>query len=521
MKKNLSLALAGLLAVSAFCGCNDGSNVAFNKELAEKLGDTGGLELPISGKNETIEWSVTTDHSNANESFVVQKLREATGIDVQLRVVPAATMQEKINVWCASKDLPDILGNGLDISVANDLAMQGAFAAVEDYIDELPNFKATFVDNKENSWIFKSYEAVDGKLYGFYGWDWNKDVNTGATMYRKDIFDKHGLAMWNNPDEFYTVCKKLKELYPGSVPYTSKSKDGIFKSLSYSWGLVGQEPYYDETSGMWKYSDTDPIYKNMLDFIKKMYDEKLIDPEFLTITQAAWTSKMTQADKAFVTTDWLGRLEMFKEQAAGIPDYDLRFSHPIGPKQTLKTNSQLCWARYVKKSDKAETAFKLLDFALSPAGKGLISMGVEGENFVFDENGLASYPDFGDEQVTTSKLLERYGVNIEGMYLSFDRRSLSFQCTEKEQEAQDYAKDPNHMEPLDPVPAFTAEEQNVLNEIRPKLEKAALEFSTKYILSAETGENAWNAWLKKAQDLGADELIKIYNDAQKRYDFVQ
>ena len=86
-----------------------------------------------------------------------------------------------------------------------DLAMQGAFASVEDYMDKLPNFKKTFVDNKDNNWIFKSYAAPDGKLYGYYGWDYSRDINTNATMYRKDIFDKHGLKMWNNPEEFSRV----------------------------------------------------------------------------------------------------------------------------------------------------------------------------------------------------------------------------------------------------------------------------------------------------------------------------
>ena len=67
-----------------------------------------------------------------------------------------------------------------------------------DYLDIVPNFKRTFVDTPENSWVFKSHAATDGKLYGFFGWDWNRDVNVGAVMYRKDIFDKHGIEMWNS-----------------------------------------------------------------------------------------------------------------------------------------------------------------------------------------------------------------------------------------------------------------------------------------------------------------------------------
>ena len=302
-KKMIAGVLAGVLAVTCFAGCGGGEtqNTLYNEETASKIGDTGGLALPLSDKQESIEWSVVSDHEDFNNSYVATKLREITGVDVQFRIVPSATAGEKLNVWIASKDMPDILGQGMEIIQANDLAMQGAFAAVEDYMDQLPNFRANFVDNETNNWIFKSYAAGDGKLYGYYGYDWNRDVNTGATLYRKDIFDKHGIQMWTNLDECYDALKRLKELYPDSTPYTSKAKDELFKTLGYGWGIVPFEPYYDETEGVWKYSDTDPLFKNMLDYLKKLYDEKLLDPEFLTNTQAAWTSKMTQADKAFVT----------------------------------------------------------------------------------------------------------------------------------------------------------------------------------------------------------------------------
>ena len=324
--------------------------------------------------------------------------------------------------------------------------------------------------------------------------------------------------MWNNPEEFYNTLKKLKELYPNSTPYTTKSGDGIFKALSVSWGMEAYQPYYNEEKGEWFYTDVQPEYKEMLDFIKKCYDEGLIDPEFLTNTQATWTSKMTQADKAFVTTDWIGRMDMFKEQtAATVPEYDLRFANPIGPQQVMRQANQLCWARYVSNNEKAETAFKLLDFVASPAGKELITMGIEGETYKLDENGMAEYLEF-ETKPSSSDLGTKYGMFLEGMYLSFDRRSTYFNFTEREQEAQDFAKDPAHITPMDPILQFTVEEKDIINKYAADLETAGKEFATKYILGTDTGEAAWKAWLERADKLGAAETIKVYNAAQKRYD---
>ena len=54
-----------------------------------------------------------------------------------------------------------------------------------------------------------------------------------------------------------------------------------------------------------------------------------------------------------------------------------------------------------------------------------------------------------------------------------------------------------------------------------KLKTAAQEFFAKYVLGQESGDAAWNAWVEKANNLGAQDIVKIYNDAQKRYDSAQ
>ena len=521
MKKALALIMSLVMVVALISGCGEKKEqiVSDLYDPTIPVSDAGGLSLPLADGTEKITWSVTTvsDTEQPNDTYFAEKLRGMTGVNVDFIAYPSASAMEKLKVLAASKQLPDIVGQGFDTDMADDLCVQGAFAAVEDFLDEVPNFKRVFVDGPE-SWIFKSYAAPDGKLYGYYGWDYNRDINTNATMYRKDIFDKHGLKMWNNPEEFYQTMKKLKELYPNSTPYTIKSGDGIFKALSVSWGMEAYQPYYNEEKGEWFYTDIQPEYKEMLDFIKKCYDEGLIDPEFLTNTQSSWTTKMTQADKAFVTTDWIGRMEMFKTQTLEtVPEYDLRFANPMGPVQVMREANQLCWARYVSNNKKAKTAFRLLDFVASPAGKELVTMGIEGETYEIGENGMAKYLEF-DKIPSSSELGEKYGMFLEGVYLSFDRRSAYFNFTEREQEAQDFAKDPAHISPMDPVLQFTPEEKETINEYQTELETAGKEFATKYILGTESGDAVWNAWVEKAKSLGCDEITDIYNEAQKKLD---
>ena len=192
MKKKLCVLMAVILALSLLAGCSEKKTAStlYNPDVVVK--DAGGLKMPLTEDDTEIRWSVTSSVYTLNDSYVIKKMREMTGVNVQLDIYPAASAMEKIKVLIAAKQMPDIIGQGLDDSLAMDLAGQGALAAVSDYLDELPNFRRVFADNEKNNWIFKSYAAADGKLYGFYGWDYQKDVNHGM-LYRKDIFDKHGI----------------------------------------------------------------------------------------------------------------------------------------------------------------------------------------------------------------------------------------------------------------------------------------------------------------------------------------
>ena len=119
----------------------------------------------------------------------------------------------------------------------NDLGTQGAFASANDYLKVMPNFNRLFGEYSDYYWIFKSYSAADGKLYTMPHFDTQKSVNHGM-LYRKDIFDKHNIPMWNSPEEFKNALQRLKELYPSSDPFSSKNQETLFAQLSTSWGIA-------------------------------------------------------------------------------------------------------------------------------------------------------------------------------------------------------------------------------------------------------------------------------------------
>ncbi|AGA57410.1 ABC-type sugar transport system, periplasmic component [Thermobacillus composti KWC4] len=500
---------------------NSGSTNAASPEsegaadTTAQYGDTGGLKLPLVDEPVTITWMLVGDEP-VNDKLIAREIEKRTGIKVDFQVYSSATYQEKLRVTVASGKLPDIF-HGLTAAELKKLGQQGAVVAINEYIDMLPNFKKLYVE--ENPWVIASYGDENGNIYTWPIYDMQRDVNHGF-MYRKDIFDKHGIQPWTNTDEFYEALKKLKELYPDSYPYASKTKEAIFKDWAYGWGIgsASYPAYYDESDGTWKFAPTSEQHKDMLDLMKKMYNEGLLDPEFLTDTQDSWTAKMTTG-KSFVTWDWIGRMELFYNQVKDQnPDYDLRYANPIGPTGNIRTLPRIDdFSITVANNKNKEVALKLLDYLTSPSGGSLVTMGVEGETFHFDENGKPVYPELEGQAIDIKVLEQKYGLWLEGMYLRPDHRSVYYNYTEREQEAQDMMNAQGKFEPLDPVLNFTDEENAKIAELQVALEKAAAEFNANYILDKKAGEKDWEAWLQNAKKLGVDEFIEIFNTAQQRY----
>ncbi|MHA0858243.1 extracellular solute-binding protein [Paenibacillus sp. CMAA1364] len=527
---SLTLVLALMISVLAACGGSNNKNAGKNdtpanttppvtdKAPATDYGDTGGLTLPLVDKPTTVTWMIASENP-VNDKMIVKEIEKRTGITVDFQTHSKSTFQDKLRVTVASGKLPDIF-SGMTPPELKKMGQQKAVVAFNDYADQLPNFKRLYME--ENDWVLNSYGDEEGKLYTWPIYNLNRDVNHGF-MYRKDIFEKNNIPEWTDTEGFYQALKKLKEIYPDSYPYASKTKANIFKDWSYGWGL-NYPVYYDESTKEWKFTATQPENKDMLDFIKKLYSEGLIDPEFITDTSDSWTVKMT-TDKSFVTYDWIGRLDLFYNQISAVnPEYNLRYGNPIGPTGNIRTLPKIetGFGIAVANKDNKEAAMKLLDYLTSPSGAALMTLGVEGETFNFDADGKPVYPELKDVPLVDIAVLEeKYGMWLEAAYLAPDRRSVYYNFTEKEQEAQDMMVKNNKFEAADPVVNFTDEETSTIAEMLTTLTKAIEEFNTKYVLDKSYGDSQWEAWKISADKLGGSDLAKIFNDAQKRLDAAQ
>lgn len=536
MKKRIALLVTACFVATSFlsaCTSNNKSgdstanstvsqtSVAEQTVVEEKndYGDTGGLTLPLTDKPVTLTCMVASTFPDREKTFVMQELAKRTGVSLDMQEVPNSQFVEKLKVMVSSGKLTDIV-SWLNLNDTNKIGIEGALEPINQLLDELPNFRKIYTENPANSWVMKSYTAEDNNLYMWPTYKLQRNVNHGF-MYRKDIFDKYGIKEWTNTEEFYQALKKLKQEVPDSIPYVSKTMDFIFQDWSFGWGIGNdlQFPmYYDENQKTWKMAGAQPEWKDMLDFMKKLYNEGLMDPEFISSTPTAFTEKMS-SDKSFVTFDWIGRMEMFYQQVkAQNPDYNLRYANPVGPVGKIRKLPEVGGEGFcVPKGDKSLIALKLLDYWSSPSGARLMTMGMEGATFKKDASGNISYIDI-EEPVDINKLQEKYGAFLQGTYLTVDPESVYFKFTEKEKEAQDKMVNNGKISVPDPMLKFNAEEREVINEMLALVKKEVSEFSSKYVIDKNYGDSQWQEWLNKVEKMQVQKLVDAYNSAQKRYD---
>jgi len=490
---------------------------------AAAYGDVGGLKLPIVNEPVTITWLLSSEvQGNLSELPVIKELEKRTGVKVDIQYTAPASYLDKLKIVLASGKLPDIT-EGLTKGEYNTLGDQGAVAAINQYMDMLPNFKKLYADTEENKWVLKSYANTEGNLYTWPIYDLNRDVNFGF-HYRKDIFDKNGIKPWTNTEEFYQAMKKLKEIYPNSYPIVSKAKEKIFYKWRQAWGLNSEGEnditHYDSETKSWEFIYTQPEYKEMLDFMKKLYNEGLLDPEFMTCTTASYNAKLTADDQGFAAWDWIGWMQIFYNQVKEKnPDFDLRYGLPIGPTGKIAPLRKVTdFGLVIAKNDNTETCLKLLDYLTSPSGSELITLGIEGVQYNMVDN-KPVYPELKDlPTIGIMDLESRYGAWLESMYVRVDHRSVYFNFTPREQEAQDLTMKENRLEAYPPLLVFTAEESEIRAEYESSLLQASAEFSAKYVMDKAYGDAQWNEWVSSTEKLGIKSYLYVFNTAQKRYD---
>jgi len=533
MKKIISLLLAFVLVLS-FTGCvktsdkesgNTESKIADNQksnsgdESTEPKFDTAGLALPISKDKIEIEYMIS-EHANnpVKEDWIVFKeLEKVTNIKLKLQPV-GADYGQKLNLMVSSGQLPELFTSNTDFGKM--YGVEGALIPISDYLKKMPNYSKFLAENPQTK---KDLAASDSKIYNavHYG----HEVFGQGWLYRMDILKKHNLNVPKTYDEFYEVCKKLKEIYPDSYPFSHRKKNSITAEIGVQWG-TGYGVYYNFDTKKFQYGSTEDNFRDMLMFLKKLYDEGLMDQEWATLSAKQWEDRMTN-EQSFITYDYLARIKVFNPaMAEKNPEYNIEAVLP--PKApngkalittTYDKNGTAMEGFMVSKNNKhPEETFKLLDFLYSRYGQIITNLGVEGVTYKKEANGNLVWVDDIKSSISpngTKHYTNDFGFIALGTYTVVTPEVRMLTREKGYKEAVELYENNDIATGSNPQISMTESELDVV-----KNKTSLADFVDEQIMKFVLGErdfSEWDAYVKEVKDKGVDDLVKVYNDALDRY----
>lgn len=514
MKRNkLAALLAMVMLVGLVAACSSGNNTpgASNSE--------GG-----KGKVNKFSWLVydRPEGKVRDDWEIIKELEERTGTQIEFQVVSQEGIAEKRQIMIATNTVTDF------IQVSNQEGREHGpekiFLNLKDYLDIAPNLKnfyETFPEAKAMA------TGADGGLYTvpiLEGDPEGKGFNF-IWMVRQDLMDEHKLQPPTTVDGFYDLLKKLKELYPDTYPLTSNSPIGdVGLYTVFGRAFTGIEGFFNINPETEEYvfAPYHDGYKAALEFLNKLYSEKLLDPEYPLLTGAQWEERMLTG-KSLVTYFWKADLDPMikKAKEAGAPDSYNLDAIPLFAADGIKPyefSRQLVGstgrAVSAKVKDK-EAAVKFLDYMVGEEGSDLLSLGILDKTYTIVDGKPRYMEEFGTSPYVT--LRKDYGVWYDNITLNNAKSRAAWEAGLDEKSKNINAR----YEPfIIPAPKAIVKTDDEL-----ELEKSKLSNLTKYleqkITEFVTGKTAINDttykdFIDQAKRLGADELLEMYNTAYKR-----
>ncbi|MCR8635823.1 extracellular solute-binding protein [Paenibacillus radicis (ex Xue et al. 2023)] len=495
VRKGMMILLASTFGVSiALTGCSSKDAPAAGASDNAKSEDKGPTEISFLLKY------YSAQPPTADEALKI--IEQHTNTKLKINWAPNPSYEEKVNTTLASGNLPNVIlvprrGNTkLDNFV--DAVRAGAFWELGPYIKDYPNLSKTI--SKEAFYNV----AFDGKIYSIPSLRSN---NESTIIVRKDWLDNLGLKIPTTLDEYYEMIKAFKNNDPdkNGKPDTVglvESSDGstfhrvkVWMDAPNNWGVIDGKVTPDFMT---------KEYVDAMNFMRKLYKEKLVNEDFAVVTQnqlidyinkgkgglyAGAFAQLTNGQYNPLTeADPKAKLTLFDRMKG--PSGENR--NPVGsgfngefmiPKSSVKTEAQL------------KKILSFFDKMCDDDMKKLVSLGIEGKHFKTD-NGKTSVVDakaFTNDIVPLRWIMVADGIT--------DRVTAGLNPYDTEIAKVVTDKELKMVNDLSiPFTSKTVVDPKIIDDAR-----------TKYIMG-ELDEKGWSDAIQKWRSSNGDKLIKEYAD---------
>ncbi|MCD9024575.1 extracellular solute-binding protein [Cohnella silvisoli] len=387
--------LVFIMVVTLLAACS--GNKEKESEKPGNSGDSGNsASTPAETKGETEKpvkfsyvrpvWGAATYTKGGPYE---KELFKQGNVEIDAQIIPVTEYDQKIMTIISSGDIPDVLwALGPTDKKFKDMQDQGAFMKINDYLDKYPAVKAavpqsvwdTLTDEKGDIYFIPN---VSNPLIPIF------------MYYRKDIFEKLGIAEPKTTKELEEALVKIKQSDSKLIPLTAQDTIWGLGALStsfgfphYAWGPANGEntdnpqkivPWYLTKGG-----------KDYYFYLKNLKTRGLLDNEFLIAKN--WDhakQKFTTGKAAVLGINWGYGPEILSSMKKTNPSAKIGILPPLeGPDGTMGGIRPFgAWDRGMYISSKMSDPdgfFRFLNWTLTD-GSDLRRYGIEGKTYKVED----------------------------------------------------------------------------------------------------------------------------------------
>lgn len=334
------------------------------------------------------------------DMFLMKEMAAKTNIQMQWDTPALTAARERLNLLFSTNDLPEmILKSGITKQQIASYSTQGMLLPLDQYFDYAPNVKAVLDKFPE---VKQSITSPDGHIY-FLPTVYDYDArNVGRyPLINVKWLEKLGLKAPTTADELIEVLTAFKTRDPNGngkadeIPYNAHTIDFAMNGMQGLFGLdqdiVGNGQgfganFEDGKVNLWA---DDPRFKDLLQFFKKLYDQKLVDPEIFTQDDKLYFGKLADGR--------IGFTPLYQPRNAGkyAQEYDAitPVKGPNGDQLWPFLNSKANGISFVLTANNKhpEASMRWVDYFFTDEGATLMYLGKEGETYEKTADGTLKY----------------------------------------------------------------------------------------------------------------------------------
>ena len=546
MKKQMKKVMAGILLATASmgmlagCGSSSGGSSSANistEDLSFPLAETATITGTISYPSGTEE--------DPNKRTIFKRLEEETNVHVEWTAISSDQWGDKITLNMANPNtLTDFVFNaGFSNSDLIRYADQGVIIPVEEYIDNnMPNLKAVFdkypeyrkmcEDENGHIWALPWIEQLGSNKTAI------QTVGNNMTYINQKWLDFLGLETPKTVDEFEQVLIAFKDhaaelqaefgidgsIIPMSCIMNDQDPSLLINGFGEGYGDndLGQHIAVTDDGKVISTATTDGFKKGM-EWLNKLYDEGLIDPECFTQDWSTYVAK-GKSHRYGVCFTWdvanIDNINDFVPLAA--LEADTKNVTPMNSSFTSGFDRGRCVV--TAKCDNPAFVCAWLDLMYDPFQSPQNNWGTYGEDDEFDIFELSTN-EKGEKMLKHAALGDASPVEVReaecvsGPLAILDEYyGVYVTCPDDAQYRLDWIKeyytDDMHCKYVYPNVFMTADDTENLTTIQTDLISYINSSRSNFVMNGIT-DASWDEYINQVNAYGLDEYLSIY---QKYFD---